>query len=654
MTNSGNFKPLKFWCQMVLPTVYDDSLSFYELLNKVVFKLNELGKYYNELSEQLSNLGATVSAEVGKQLQEMIDNGELEDLINSTLLERKVDKVSPKSNSLAVQTIINRWGPRTSGLGTIQSCTATENGNVVAGYSADGDTTTCTLVEYTPGTRTLVRSASVNGGHCAGMTYNPNNGNIYIAKLYTAPETYTLDIPVISYATLTQTDTITIEGVAGTGLLGIAYNHKTNQYVILDNSYNIYLYSDTFEKISQITYDIPTIDQGTNYYVIQSLCTDDNYIYIQYYQPGEVFVIDYDGNKVMTYSWPYYANNLPLQEVEGMCYDRAFSVWYGTNNTFANRLRENVETSLLRIDFLRNVPSSPMIRTGSGTANFTQTLNVNASYSGMYSDGSSTYPFVSLQQAANRFSCPEYSNITLMLQPGTYDGLYLEGAYKDVLISGTGATCIVNGMYFIGCPSVTLQGFAVNGGVTGTTANVVVNRSDVQFNSITFTNMPEDGQNIQATTNAYISLSGSISPTYPVITLNRSYLKERIAYAASSTTLLDQGSGLSTPKLIDTTNKLVSNNSFEYGTPPRFILVQARIGGKYTTELKRIVTATHTLSWAGIVESNPYIFLATITSNLNDGTFNITALQQVSITDGSVSSVSDANVFCITNIMAVY
>ena len=32
-TGQGSFR---FWCQTVLPLVYDDSLSYYELLNKVV------------------------------------------------------------------------------------------------------------------------------------------------------------------------------------------------------------------------------------------------------------------------------------------------------------------------------------------------------------------------------------------------------------------------------------------------------------------------------------------------------------------------------------------------------------------------------------------------------------------------------------------
>ena len=35
-------KTLRFYCQKVLPLVYDDTLSYYELLCKVCNKLNEV------------------------------------------------------------------------------------------------------------------------------------------------------------------------------------------------------------------------------------------------------------------------------------------------------------------------------------------------------------------------------------------------------------------------------------------------------------------------------------------------------------------------------------------------------------------------------------------------------------------------------------
>lgn len=52
--NVPTFTRLKYWVQMALPLVYDDSLSYMELLSKVVKKLNELGEDYNLLVEELN------------------------------------------------------------------------------------------------------------------------------------------------------------------------------------------------------------------------------------------------------------------------------------------------------------------------------------------------------------------------------------------------------------------------------------------------------------------------------------------------------------------------------------------------------------------------------------------------------------------------
>lgn len=49
-------RPFRVWCQKVLPTIYDDSLSYYELLNKVVYILNECIDKINELDENVDEL----------------------------------------------------------------------------------------------------------------------------------------------------------------------------------------------------------------------------------------------------------------------------------------------------------------------------------------------------------------------------------------------------------------------------------------------------------------------------------------------------------------------------------------------------------------------------------------------------------------------
>lgn len=59
----------RFWCQKVLPLVYDDSLSYYETLCKVVDYINQLIKNDKILESEISQLEADL-----KVVQEWIDN----------------------------------------------------------------------------------------------------------------------------------------------------------------------------------------------------------------------------------------------------------------------------------------------------------------------------------------------------------------------------------------------------------------------------------------------------------------------------------------------------------------------------------------------------------------------------------------------------
>lgn len=49
-TYAATVHRLQYWCQLVLPAVFDDSLSYYELVAKVVGKLNEVIGSNNELA----------------------------------------------------------------------------------------------------------------------------------------------------------------------------------------------------------------------------------------------------------------------------------------------------------------------------------------------------------------------------------------------------------------------------------------------------------------------------------------------------------------------------------------------------------------------------------------------------------------------------
>lgn len=59
----------KFWCQKVLPLVYDESLSYYEVLCKVVDYINKLIASDKEIVDNIQQLKSELAV-----VQEWIDN----------------------------------------------------------------------------------------------------------------------------------------------------------------------------------------------------------------------------------------------------------------------------------------------------------------------------------------------------------------------------------------------------------------------------------------------------------------------------------------------------------------------------------------------------------------------------------------------------
>lgn len=61
MYDYNNLTHFKFWCQKVLPLVYDDSLSYYEILCKVVDYINKLIDDDKVIIENVNKLKSELS-----------------------------------------------------------------------------------------------------------------------------------------------------------------------------------------------------------------------------------------------------------------------------------------------------------------------------------------------------------------------------------------------------------------------------------------------------------------------------------------------------------------------------------------------------------------------------------------------------------------
>jgi hypothetical protein len=82
--NDSNFIELptfKFWCQKVLPLVYDDSLSYYEILCKIVKYINNMIENQKEFTDELNKLQEEITV-----IQKWIDN------FDTTYIEKIIEK----------------------------------------------------------------------------------------------------------------------------------------------------------------------------------------------------------------------------------------------------------------------------------------------------------------------------------------------------------------------------------------------------------------------------------------------------------------------------------------------------------------------------------------------------------------------------------
>ena len=101
-TPMNDLKPFKFWCQKVLPAVYDDSLSYYELLCKVVDLLNQAIENDDAINTDMNNV-ITAYNQLQDYVNTYFENLDVEQEIN--------DKLDAMALSGELGTIISPYVP---------------------------------------------------------------------------------------------------------------------------------------------------------------------------------------------------------------------------------------------------------------------------------------------------------------------------------------------------------------------------------------------------------------------------------------------------------------------------------------------------------------------------------------------------------------
>lgn len=209
----GNYRPLqtfRYWCQKVLPLVYDDSLSYYELLCKVIDYLNKTMEDVETLHGDVTNLHTAyeqlqnyvniyfssldVQEEINKKLDQMAKDGTLNILLQMhARMVLPSNDISGNTDTENIQKMINKFGYVELFNGTyyINEPIKLKSGNTIIGSGNENtviecSSDFCTFLENSSADKLVLKNFRVNdttGEHIGlnfiGSTVTPYTGIRY-------------------------------------------------------------------------------------------------------------------------------------------------------------------------------------------------------------------------------------------------------------------------------------------------------------------------------------------------------------------------------------------------------------------------------------------------------------------------------------------
>jgi hypothetical protein len=119
---SDKVNSLDYWVQQAIPLVYDDSLSYSELLAKVVATLNAMTDQWNEIVDWVAGPGLTDQIDI--IMAGWLADGTIADIINQDIMDQKADITYVDAELDKVRNFINVMGEGVTGGGVTNDAPA--------------------------------------------------------------------------------------------------------------------------------------------------------------------------------------------------------------------------------------------------------------------------------------------------------------------------------------------------------------------------------------------------------------------------------------------------------------------------------------------------------------------------------------------------
>lgn len=278
---------LRFFCQRVLPVVYDDSLSYIELLYKVINKINETVIEINKLEDYITSEDFT--REVKQYVDEWLEN---HPEATTTVLDNSLTLIKLHESLKAIVEAGINFNDSSYDYPNYITNTATlcgEDKQAFAGngfcYNPDEDIYVWAFADNTdnnnPGIFITTDSDfnvlgryQANFYHANSLDYIPDTKQYIVATGDTAASsTGMVEIFDEGFSLVSQHNLTGIDGVI---ISRIAYDQVHDLYFVTDNVRKIYTYDRDFNKISDLgseNLDNPYSRYGNYDYYYQQGCT---------------------------------------------------------------------------------------------------------------------------------------------------------------------------------------------------------------------------------------------------------------------------------------------------------------------------------------------------------------------------------------------
>ena len=428
MYESGAISKVHGWCHKILPLVYDDSLSYYEVLCKLRAKINEI-------IEEVEKVKSPAIEYVKDYVNSAEFMSYVEGIISGAISDR--DTV-PRSNDLSFTRLLSKveksslYFTSETHYNVPQSCCYNEQeATLIVGWWCEGDTTNskgAKLVEYDlPGMR-IRREAILPIGHANGMTYDPNKKKIYVCTLNTFGDG---SDPTNSGFTIVDYESFTVESNVRLGFLGIGcgMDEAKGLIYISDGNGVIHVISNSdYSEVRNFRLKFPKY-RGTVY---QDLDVHDGLIYCLFWRPNTINVFDLDGNNVRNYNIPRWMNQIyRFHEGEGICHmgDGYFAIT-GYGNYEPNHY--TAEGVIGMCNFNMNVMDAPAVMLNYHSHQATYDLYVDSSASNQANInpvGDANSPFRSVQEALSSVRSPFFDGAI---------NIYISGGVEPFPVTASG------------------------------------------------------------------------------------------------------------------------------------------------------------------------------------------------------------------------